>query len=284
MSAFGPVLPLLGEVAAGVRRLLAPNSSMMTGPGTNTYLLGKRRIAVLDPGPFIPRHVRKIQEVAGAPICWVLVTHTHPDHSPAAAQLAAETGAKLLGRCAPSDAHQDETFEPDTVMDDGDELVTDEFVLRAVRTPGHASNHICYLHDGLDLLFTGDHVIDGSTVVINPPDGNMSDYLQSLRKIKALRCKALAPGHGDIIDDPDRVIDWIIAHRLERERKVAKALAENPGLGTRELVPHVYGDVDRKLYLLAERSLLAHLQKLEDDGFALLDRGGWICRDPAEMP
>ena len=125
------------------------------------------------------------------------------------------------------------------------------------------------------MLFTGDHVIDGSTVVINPPDGNMKHYLQSLQRVKELRCNALAPGHGEIIGDPDRIIDWIIAHRLEREAKVAAALAANPGLSTHELVPHVYQDVDPKLYGWAERSLLAHLLKLEDDGTAMLNDGAW---------
>ncbi|MBT8091869.1 MAG: MBL fold metallo-hydrolase [Gammaproteobacteria bacterium] len=268
MTAFGPELPPFSELGPGLRRLVAPNPSMMTGPGTNTYLLGERRIAVLDPGPVIARHIAKIQDVAGAPIRWVLVTHTHPDHSPAAAKLAKATGAELLGRPPPEGPQQDKTFIPDRVLDDDDELATEEFVLRAVRTPGHASNHICYLHTGMNLLFTGDHVIDGSTVVINPPDGNMTHYLQSLRKIRALRCAALAPGHGEIIDDPDHAIDWTIDHRLERERKVADALAANPGLTARELVPHVYKDLDTRLYRLAERSLLAHLLKLEDDGLA----------------
>ncbi len=165
------------------------------------------------------------------------------------------------------------------MLDDYDELATDEFVLRAVRTPGHASNHLCYLHVGMNMLFTGDHVIDGSTVVINPPDGNMTQYLESLQKIKALGCSALAPGHGAVIDFPGRVIDWIIDHRLERERKVAKALAANPGLTTRELVPYVYKDVDERLYRLAERSLLAHLLKLEDDGIATRRDDRWISSD-----
>jgi glyoxylase-like metal-dependent hydrolase (beta-lactamase superfamily II) len=128
----------------------------------------------------------------------------------------------------------------------------------------------------MNWLFTGDHVIDGSTVVINPPDGNMSHYIEALQRVKALQCAALCPGHGDVINDPDRVVDWIIDHRLERERKVAAALAANPNLTTRELVPHVYKDVDEKLYGLAERSLLAHLLKLEDDGAAHRAGDRWV--------
>lgn len=270
-------MPAFSELAPGIRRLLAPNPSIMTGPGTNTYLFGNSEIAVLDPGPRIDSHVEKIQQVAGAPIRWVLVTHTHPDHSPGAAALAAATGAELLGRPAPNGAHQDKSFLPDRELADGDELVTDEFVLRAVQTPGHASNHVCYLQVAANWLFTGDHVIDGSTVVINPPDGNMSHYIAALQRVKAMRCDALAPGHGDVINDPDRVIDWIIRHRLKREARVAAALAENANLTVRELVPHVYQDVDERLYGWAERSLLAHLEKLADDGAAKCVGTRWVA-------
>ena len=279
MSEFGPTMPPFSELAPGIRRLVAPNPSMMTGPGTNTYLFGVAEVAVLDPGPVIETHIERIQAIAGAPIRWVLVTHTHPDHSPAAVALANATGAELVGRPAPDGSHQDKTFEPDRVLADGDELKIDEFVLSAVQTPGHASNHVCYLHVGMNWLFTGDHVIDGSTVVINPPDGNMSHYIESLRRVKALQCAALAPGHGEIINDPNRVIDWIIDHRLEREAKVVAALAANPNLTARELVPHVYKDVDKRLYGWAERSLFAHLLKLEDDGAAKCAAERWVYDD-----
>jgi glyoxylase-like metal-dependent hydrolase (beta-lactamase superfamily II) len=276
MSPFGPAMPPQSELAPGIRRLVAPNPSMMTGPGTNTYLFGNTAIAVLDPGPVIDSHLETIQAVADAPIRWILVTHTHPDHSPGATLLAKATGAELLGMPAPDGAHQDATFRPDRVLDDGDRLETDEFVIEALHTPGHASNHLCYRHVGQNWVFTGDHVIDGSTVVIDPPDGNMSHYLQSLQRVKNLRCEALAPGHGEIIGDPDRLIDWIIEHRLDREAKIAAALAGYPNLTARELVPHVYKDVDKKLYGWAERSLLAHLLKLEDDGAALCAAERWI--------
>ena len=276
MTAFGPEMPAFSELGAGVRRLVAPNPSVMTGPGTNTYLFGEKEIAVLDPGPLIDEHIETIQRIAGAPIRWVLVTHTHEDHSPAAAALASITGAELLGRPAPEGKHQDATFAPDRVLEDGEEFATGELTLKVVHTPGHASNHVCYLHVGMNMLFTGDHVIDGSTVVINPPDGNMKHYLQSLQRIKDLQCGALAPGHGEVIEDPERAIDWIVDHRLEREAKVAAALAANPGLTTHELVPHVYKDVDKKLYGWAERSLLAHLLKLEDDGIANRVAERWV--------
>ena len=274
MTAFGPEMQPFAELRRGVRRIVAPNPSMMTGPGTNTYLFGDNDIAVLDPGPAIASHIDDIIERAGAPVRWVLVTHTHPDHSPGAKLLAEATGAELLGRPAPQGRQQDRSFRPDRVLDDGDRLETDEFVLEAVHTPGHASNHLCYLHRDSNWLFTGDHVIDGSTVVINPPDGNMKQYIDSLRRVRALDCEALAPGHGEVIRDPERAIEWIIEHRLVREQKVAAAVTRHPGLTTHELVPHVYRDVHETLYRLAERSLLAHLIKLEEDGRARRSESG----------
>ncbi len=262
-------------LAAGVRRLIAPNASMMTGPGTNTYLLGKDEIGVIDPGPDIDVHIKRIQEAAGGAIAWILVTHTHPDHSPAATKLAAMTGGELLGHPAPHGRHQDQTFRPDRIPEDGDVFEAAEFNLQIVHTPGHASNHLCYLHTGLNWLFTGDHIINGSTVVIDPPDGNMGDYIRSLERLKNIRISAIAPGHGAVIDDPYEVIDWHIRHRLEREAKVVAALKECPNSTSRELVAEVYQDVDDSLHELAEHSLLAHLIRLEEECRAAMQRGRW---------
>jgi glyoxylase-like metal-dependent hydrolase (beta-lactamase superfamily II) len=275
MTAFGPDLPRVTELAPGVTRLLAPNPSMMTGPGTNTYLFGSSEIAVIDPGPNLPDHIDRIIEYAGAPIRWILVTHTHPDHSPAAVPLARLTGAEILGMPSPGGEHQDTSFEPDRVLADGDYLTTDEFEIEAVHTPGHASNHLCYLHAELNWLLTGDLVIDGSTVVINPPDGDMKTYIDSLRRVKVMGCESLLPGHGGRIDDPVRVINWIIGHRMEREAKVLAALTANPGATLSELIPSVYRDVAGHLFQLAERSLLAHLLKLESEGIAENNDGRW---------
>lgn len=263
-------------LAPGVRRIVAPNPGMMTGPGTNTYILGDQELAVIDPGPAIPRHLAAIRAAAGAaPIRRVLVTHTHPDHSPGAITLAMQTGALLVGRPPPSSGPQDLTFRPGHAPADGEKLAASGFELEALHTPGHASNHLCYRHVGLDWLFTGDHIINGSTVVIDPPDGDMAAYLASLRRLRRLECATLAPGHGDLMRDPAEAIDNLIRHRLAREARVASAVANFPGSTLNELVRAVYEDVDASLHPLAERSLLAHLLKLEGDGRVRGDDGRW---------
>jgi glyoxylase-like metal-dependent hydrolase (beta-lactamase superfamily II) len=265
----------LVQLAPGVNRLIAPNPGMMTGPGTNTYILGHKEVAVIDPGPVIDSHIDLICELAPGPIKWILVTHTHPDHSPAVVSLAERTGAEKLGKPAPDGQHQDKTFEPDRILNDGDIFETAEIELEVIHTPGHASNHLCYFHSDIKWLITGDHIINGSTVVIDPPDGNMVDYLNSLEKLMDKDLKVIAPGHGDPIDTPYEAIDWIIKHRLEREAKVVAELEAHPNSTISELLPQVYGDVHEKLYGVAERSLLAHLLKLEDDKSAELDGDHW---------
>lgn len=275
MADYSTALASYCELAPGVRRIVAPNPSLMTGPGTNTYLFGDRDIAVLDPGPHLPDHQRNIVARAGAPIRWILATHTHPDHSPGVKFLAELTGAEILGMRAPDGEHQDRSFLPDRDLSDGERLSTAEFELEAVHTPGHASNHLCFRLLAGNWIFTGDHIIEGSTVVINPPDGNMADYLRSLSRVKALRPAVLAPGHGELIDDADRAIDWIISHRLQREALVLAAVSKNAGRTTSELVPLVYTDIAKSLYPWAERSLLAHLIKLAVDGRVRVDRQRW---------
>ena len=255
-------------IAPGVRRLVAPNPGMMTGPGTNTYLVGEQAVAVIDPGPRIDRHIDAIQSESPGPIHWILCTHTHPDHSPAATPLAEATGAETMGIPAPEGKVQDKTFRPDRVLGDGDTLDSDEFSIRAVHTPGHASNHLCFRHEAHRWLFTGDHIMSGSTVVIDPPDGNMKHYLESLERLKYLDLAALAPGHGPVIDEPMEIVDWLINHRLKRESRVVAAMKAHPNHTLWELTPYVYEDVDEKLYRLASRSLLAHLLKLEIEGRA----------------
>jgi len=247
-----------------VTRLTAPNPGMMTGPGTNTYLVGN---AVIDPGPAIDSHIERILGFKG--IKWILCTHTHLDHSPAAAAVKAATGAQILGRPAP--AGQDATFKPDVVLENGQRVDLGNVSLRAIHTPGHASNHVCYLLEETRMLFTGDHVMQGSTVVINPPDGDMRAYLQSLERLLGEDLAIIAPGHGYLIGAPHRELRRLIEHRLNRERKVVAALErlEHPLL--EEMLPLVYDDVPQRIHRVAARSLTAHLDKLIAEGAVRLE-------------
>ncbi len=250
-------------------RLIAPNPGMMTGPGTNTYLVGEGELAVIDPGPAIASHIEKI--LAFPNIKWVLCTHTHLDHSPAAAAIKAATGARVFGRRAP--AGQDASFSPDEAPADNQVLRLGGIALRAIHTPGHASNHLCYLLEETGMLFTGDHVMQGSTVVINPPDGDMRAYFASLEKALAEEAAILAPGHGYLIGEPRREIRRLIEHRLKRESKVVGALRRLGTASVEQLVPLAYDDVPQRLHAMAARSLTAHLDKLVADGAARAEGG-----------
>ncbi|MCU1377365.1 MAG: hydrolase:Beta-lactamase-like protein [Acidimicrobiales bacterium] len=245
-----------------VRRIVAPNPGMMTGPGTNTYLVGVDEVAVIDPGPEDESHLEAILGCGGDRIRWVVCTHTHLDHWPGAAALAKRTGAEVLA------FDSRDGLEVDGSLADGDQIEATEFRLTAVHTPGHASNHLCYLLEEERLLFSGDHVMNGSTVVIRPPDGDMAAYLEQLERLKHLRLRAIAPGHGDLIGDPIAKLDEYLAHRRLREDIVVAALAEHGPATTAELLASVYADVTEERHEMARHSLWAHLRKLAGDGRA----------------
>lgn len=266
------------QLSARVWRVTAPNPGVMTGPGTNSYLIGEpggTDWAVIDPGPADERHVQALLAAAPGRIVRILVTHTHVDHSPGAAALRAATGAMLIGRRAPQGAGQDGSFAPDHEPAAGESIVLGpQTTLRVLHTPGHASNHLCYLLEQERTLFTGDHVMQGSTVVINPPDGDMGAYLRALRELLALEIDWLAPGHGFLVARPQEAIGALIEHRLRREARVLEALAAHGPGRVEALVPAVYADVPAARHGIAARSLLAHLLKLREDGAAAVDAAG----------
>jgi glyoxylase-like metal-dependent hydrolase (beta-lactamase superfamily II) len=262
-------------LSARVRRIVAPNPSVMTGPGTNTYLVGQEQVAVIDPGPDDRSHIDAIIAAGDGRIRWILATHTHEDHSPAAAILARETGAELRGEPAPDDVYQDASFIPDVLFSQQPLLATAEFTLRAIHTPGHVGNHYCVLLEEEGMLMTGDHIMNGSTVVIIPPSGDMKDYIDSLQKLKNYPLLHLAPGHGELMPEPVAVVDSIIRHRLARESRVLDALHASGGGTLDELLPHAYDDVPVSLHPMARYSLWAHMIKLERDGRAARQADHW---------
>jgi glyoxylase-like metal-dependent hydrolase (beta-lactamase superfamily II) len=222
-----------------VTRIVAPNAGVMTGAGTNTYLVGTRELAVVDPGPDDESHVQAILNAGAGRIRWILCTHTHTDHAPAAARLKALSGAPIAAMSAPLTDH-DVRLDPDRALAPDDLIECDGLSVRAVHTPGHASNHVCFLLSSNGMLFTGDHIMQGSTVVIWPPDGNMRAYLESLRRLLEL----------DI-----------------REDKVRQAVLQGAEPATIEmLLPRAYDDVPKTLHKMAALSLRAHLDKLVEDG------------------
>ena len=270
------------RLSARVLRVTAPNAGMMTGPGTNTYLVGDPQVGgwhVIDPGPADAQHLAAVLAASPGPIAGILVTHTHVDHSPGAAALAERTGAPVFGRIADHPQGQDAGFRPQRELAHGQTITLGpSTTLRVIHTPGHASNHLCYLLAEEGTLFTGDHVMQGSTVVINPPDGDMAAYLKSLESLLDLDLDWLAPGHGFLVAQPQQVIRALIRHRLGREEKVVRALRELQPAAVEALVPRAYADTPTHLHRLAARSLLAHLGKLEQDGRALSIDGQWSLR------
>lgn len=266
-----------------VRRLLAPNPSPFTYTGTQTYLVGRGEVAVIDPGPDLPDHVAAILSATESErITAILCTHTHRDHSPASRALQAATGAPIIG-CAPltmdddgprADAAFDADYWPDHVLSDGETISIGGVLLEAVATPGHTSNHLCFALPQTDALFSGDHIMGWSTTVVSPPDGDMAAYMRSLEKLIARGDVLYYPAHGDPVKDPQRFVRAVMAHRRQRERQILDLL-EQHSQSIPEMVSAMYRGIEPRLHGAAGRSVLAHLIDLEARDRVWRDGENW---------
>ncbi|MEL6878372.1 MAG: MBL fold metallo-hydrolase [Pseudomonadota bacterium] len=267
-----------------IRRVLAPNPSPYTYTGTQTYVVGGGiDVAVIDPGPNEPAHLDAIIETVGeARIAAIMCTHTHRDHSPAAAPLKERTGAPIVG-CAPlvlksdrprADEAFDTTYEPDRVLEDGEQMTGEGWTLTAVHTPGHTSNHLCFALEESKALFTGDHVMGWSTSVVIPPDGDMGDYMRSLERLMARDDAVYHSAHGAAITKPQQLVRGMIGHRRQRENQILRLMGEAPR-PIPDFIPHMYKGLDERLIPAAEMSVEAHLIDLEKRGMAAQDAGVW---------
>ena len=273
----------LEQLEPGIARILAHNPSPFTYTGTQTYLLGEREVAVIDPGPELEDHVEAlIAAIAGRPLKAILCTHTHRDHSPAARLLKGRTGAPIVG-CAPlalesvgprADASFDPDYKPDRVLEDGAALEVDGEELVAVATPGHTSNHLCFAYHGV--LFTGDHVMKWSTTVIFPPDGDMAAYMESLEKLRRRDDCAYYPAHGPIVENPQQYVRQLVGHRMQRESQILSLVRERPRR-IAEIVTDAYPGLDPRLIVAAGGSVLAHLLNLRQRGLVKQQQDSWIA-------
>lgn len=255
-----------------VTRVLAPNPSAFTYTGTQSYVVGSEDVAVIDPGPDEPAHLAALSSaIGGRTVRAILCTHTHRDHSPAAASLKALTGAPIIG-CAPlalsddgprADASFDTGYAPDTVLSDGDEVSGAGWTLRAVHTPGHTSNHLCYALGEEGALFTGDHIMGWSTSVVSPPDGDMTAYMASLQKLMEREDVVYYPAHGEAVEQPRRLVRGMIGHRRMREGQIVRYLERNGTSAITDMVQEMYKGVDPRLHPAAGRSVRAHLIDLD---------------------
>ncbi|GMN03858.1 MBL fold metallo-hydrolase [Erythrobacter sp. MTPC3] len=260
-----------------VRRVLAPNPSPYTYTGTQTYVIGAESdVAVIDPGPNEPEHIDAILRAVGdAQVSAIMCTHTHRDHSPAAAPLAEKTGAPIVG-CAPlvlktdlprADEAFDTTYAPDRVLEDGEQMRGTGWTLTAVATPGHTSNHLCFALEESGALFTGDHVMGWSTSVVIPPDGDMGDYMLSLEKLQARDDAVYHAAHGAAITKPRQLVRGMIGHRRQRENQIIRLMNEQPR-AVSAFIPYMYKGLDERLIPAAEMSVTAHLIDLEKRSLA----------------
>jgi glyoxylase-like metal-dependent hydrolase (beta-lactamase superfamily II) len=271
------------EVEPLVRRVLAANPGPFTYTGTQTYIVGHGEVAVIDPGPDEADHVAAlIAAVEGETVTAILCTHTHRDHSPAAVALKAATGAPVIG-CAPlvlddlgprADASFDASYAPDRVLADGETVAAPGWTLRAIATPGHTSNHLCFALEESGALFTGDHVMGWSTTVVSPPDGDMAAYMASLDLLIVRADRVYYPAHGDPIENPQRFVRGLAGHRKQREGQILRLLREGVG-HIPAMVERMYVGLDPRLHGAAGRSVLAHLIDLRDRGVAAEQQEEW---------
>ena len=274
---------LAEEVAPGVRRLLADNPSPFTFTGTQTYIIGRGELAVVDPGPNLDAHVGSILTATeGERIAAILCTHTHRDHSPASRALAQASAAAIVG-CKPlalddegprADAAFDFDYAPDRILADGEVVEGEGWVLEAVATPGHTSNHLCYALAGTGILFTGDHVMGWSTTVVSPPDGDMTLYMASLDKLLGRADRCYLPAHGPAVENPSGHVRALIVHRRMREKQILARL-EAGERRIPDMVAAMYRDIDPRLHPAAGRSVLAHLVDLERRGVVRAEAAEW---------
>lgn len=269
------------QVSPLIRRVIADNPGPFTYVGTGTYIVGRGTVAVIDPGPDLPGHLRALlSALEGETVSHILVTHHHSDHSPLARPLQKATGATIYGRRAPHlaehapgptvEAGEDEGFRPDIEIADGDLFEGPGWTLRAVTTPGHTSNHVCFALKAENALFSGDHVMGWSTTVITPPDGDMGDYFASLEKVKAQGFDTLWPTHGAPVREVAPFLQAYADHRRAREAQVLAALAQGPTT-IKAMVPTLYAAVDPRLHPAAAMSVLAHMLLLVKEGRATCD-------------
>jgi glyoxylase-like metal-dependent hydrolase (beta-lactamase superfamily II) len=271
------------QLEPGIARVLAHNPSAFTYYGTQTYLIGEREVAAIDPGPDLPEHIEALEQaIGGRPLVAIMCTHTHRDHSPAAKPLAERTGAPIIG-CAPlalktvgprADAAFDGGYAPDRVLSDGDALEIDGKQITAVATPGHTSNHLCFAYEGA--LLTGDHVMGWSTTVVVPPDGDMAAYMASLDKLRRREDRIYYPAHGPAVTKPQQYVRSLIGHRLQREKQILKLVGERPR-DVPGIVANAYPGLDPRLVPAAGGSVCAHLLDLEKRGLVRSEGELWTA-------
>jgi len=263
-------------IAPGVVRLIAPNPGPMTGPGTNSYVVGTGPCAIIDPGVNDDDHLDALVAAAPGEIVAVLVTHAHPDHTGGARRLAERLGVAVHAHATQLRGVRDKTFYADRFMADGDRVALGDITLEAIHTPGHAADHLCFLWREAGLLFAGDTVMADVTVVILPPDGGMTAYLESLTRLRALPIKQIAPGHGRMLDDALVVLAQIVEHRLAREAQVREALADSDDATTADAIAaRLYPDLDPRLRGMAAAQVESHLLRLAELGQAQATGDGW---------